>query len=53
MLFLNLPPPPDPVRFIVSPPADSDVLPGTGDGADDFDTPTLRICARTCDNCLS
>lgn len=36
---------PDPV-FIVSPV--SDMLPGTGDGADDpFEAPTLRICART------
>jgi len=37
-------PPPEPVLRISSPPADSDVLPGTGDGAaDPFDTPTLRI----------
>jgi hypothetical protein len=43
----NIRPPPDPVLLIASPPADSDVLPGTGDGAFDFDTPTFLICART------
>lgn len=38
------PPPPEPVLRIASPPADSDVLPGIGDGAaDPFDTPTFRI----------
>jgi hypothetical protein len=53
MVILDEPPPPDPVLLIASPPAVSDVLPGTGDGADDLDTPTFRICARTCDSCLS
>lgn len=48
------PAPPEPVLLIDSPPAESAVLPGTGDGAADvFDTPTFLICARTCDNCLS
>lgn len=38
------PPPPEPVLRIASPPADSEVLPGTGDGAaDPFCTPTFRI----------
>lgn len=40
-------PPPEPVLLIDSPPTFSDVLPGTGDGAFDFDAPTFRICART------
>lgn len=44
------PPPPEPVLLIDSPPADSAVLPGIGDGAFDFDTPTFLICARTCDS---
>jgi hypothetical protein len=38
---------PEPVLLIDSPPAFSDVLPGTGDGAFDFEAPTFRICART------
>jgi hypothetical protein len=38
------PPPPDPVLLIASPPADSDVLSGTGDGTDEpFETPTFLI----------
>lgn len=42
------PPPPEPVLLIDSPPVVvSDVLPGIGDGAADFDAPTFRICART------
>lgn len=40
-------PPPEPVLLIDSPPGFSDVLPGTGEGAFDFETPTFRICART------
>ena len=48
LLYEDSPPPPEPVLLIDSPPA-SDVLPGTGDGADDpFDAPTFLICARTC-----
>ena len=39
-------PPPEPVLLIDSPPV-SEILPGTGDGAADFATVTLRIWART------
>lgn len=44
----RVPPPPDPVLFIVSPPAPS--VPGAGDCVDDLEAPTLRICARTKEN---
>lgn len=38
------PPPPEPVLLIDSPPvAVSEMLPGTGDGAADFEAPTFRI----------
>lgn len=39
-------PPPDPVLLIDSPPV-SLILPGTGEGAADLATVTLRIWART------
>lgn len=45
--------PPDPVRFIDSPPAKSDALPGIGEGTVPFTAPTFRICARTWRNCRS
>jgi hypothetical protein len=44
----RVPPPPEPVRLIASPPELS--VPGTGDCADDLEAPTLRICARTREN---
>jgi hypothetical protein len=40
-----VPPPPEPVLLIASPPGLS--VPGTGDCVDDLEAPTLRICART------
>ena len=43
-LLGSRPPPPEPVLRIASPPADSDVLPGTGEGAaDPLVVPTFRI----------
>jgi len=48
------PPPPEPVLLIPSPPVDSELFHGTGDGAaDPLETPTFLICARTWRSCLS
>lgn len=50
----HLPPPPEPVLLIPSPPVDSELFHGTGDGAaDPLETPTFLICARTWRSCLS
>jgi hypothetical protein len=39
---------PDPVLFIVCPPPNSAMAPGTGEAEGGFDTPTFIICSRTC-----